>query len=412
MSNHRIEHCLCCGSNQLQSVLDLGVQPPANSYSKDADTVIKPHPLGLNVCLDCWHSQLSYCVDRREIFDQYADVSGTSRTLTQFFEWFANALVNALPSQARVLELAANDGSLIREMQKQGLECVGVDPALNIVETACAQGLPILCGYWPDATPNVEGLFDAIICMNVLAHVDDPLAFLKGCTTKLKPNGIILIQPSQARMFENGEFDTIYHEHISFFNTNSMEQLARRADLKLVGTALVKVHGDSPIYCLQHAELSDCSSAMNAFKQGTFAIDEDLRNYEQSIKLFEYTTYERFRNQALDVIKTVKTTVEEYRALNYDIVFVGAAAKAMTLLNAAEIKPDFFLDESPHKIGLYAPGCGNLIEPLTAAKKGKRPALFVLSAWNFRYELTEKLLAVGVPENSKFYAYFPKPHFI
>ena len=412
MLNHWIKNCLCCGSDKLEIVLDLGTQPPANSYSKDASITIEQYPLGLNVCMVCWHSQLSYCVDRQVLFDQYAYVSGTSRTLVHFFEWFAHALGRTIPAQGRVLELAANDGSLIREMQKHNLECVGIDPAANIVACAREQGLPIECGYWPEASSKVSGDFDAIICMNVLAHVDDPLAFLQGCIGRLKPGGVVLVQPSQARMFENGEFDTIYHEHISFFNTSSMAQLAQRAGLKLVGAALVRIHGDSPVYFLQHADLDQASVNTEAFRHGTFAIDDDLYNYEQKVRLFEYQTYMNFRAQALSVIENVRHTVAEYSSKGYAIVFVGAAAKAMTLLNAAGIKPEMFLDESPHKIGLYAPGCGTRIYALVAASDSQRPALFVLSAWNFRYELTEKLRTLGVPVGSKFYSYFPTAHFI
>lgn len=151
MSSYTITNCLCCGGANLRMALDLGMQPPANSYTESAAERVEEFPLGLNVCQDCWNSQLSYCVDRQQIFDQYAYVSGTSKTLTQFFAWFSGALARSLPAGGRVLELAANDGSLIREMQRAGLECVGVDPAANITAQAQAAGLPVLCGYWPQA---------------------------------------------------------------------------------------------------------------------------------------------------------------------------------------------------------------------------------------------------------------------
>jgi SAM-dependent methyltransferase len=412
MSNYTITRCLCCDSDTLESVLDLGQQPPANSYSVDAGVVVPPHPLGLNRCTQCWHSQLSFCVDRQEIFDRYAYVSGTSRTLTQFFSWFAHALASIVPPAGRVLELAANDGSLIREMQKRGLECVGVDPARNIVETARSQGLPVHCGYWPEAAQDVQGEFDAIVCMNVVAHVDDPMSFLAGCAAKLRRGGVVIVQPSQARMFENGEFDTIYHEHISFFNSRSMDRLARRVGLKLAGTALFKVHGDSPVYFLRHADLPEDMPSLDAFRQGEFGIDEDLLAYERRIALFERSTYDRFRTRALEVIHDLRGTVETHRARDFEIVFVGAAAKAMTVLNAAGIRPDRLLDESPLKVGLHAPGCGQQVEGLDVVRQLTRPALFVLSAWNFRLELAQKLRERGVPEGSVFYAYFPHAHWL
>jgi SAM-dependent methyltransferase len=409
MSNHVLNRCLCCDSFDLRLVLDLGVQPPANSYAPTADEHIEAFPLGLNVCSNCWHAQLTYCVDRQQIFDRYAYVSGTSTTLSRFFAWFADALSRAIKPGARTLELAANDGSLIREMQRKGLNCVGVDPAANIVEQAQHAGLPVFCGYWPQACEQVDGLFDAIVCMNVVAHVEDPLAFLVGCRQKLAKGGVVLVQPSQARMFENSEFDTVYHEHISFFNTNSMSKLAERAGLKLADAFLVKIHGDSPVYVLQHADETQSPDVKAAFASGDFAIDEDLYAYEHRVGLYNWATYDHFGVDAGRIIRSVRSTVKEYAQRGFDVVFVGAAAKAMTVINAAEIKPAHFLDENPMKIGLYAPGCGALIEPLEAVSTLKKPTLFILSAWNFRHELATKLRARGVPDGSIFYSYFPTP---
>jgi SAM-dependent methyltransferase len=310
---------------------------------------------------------------------------------------------------ARVLELAANDGSLIRHLQMAGFECAGVDPAVNIVMKAQDEGLPIHCGYWPDFASQLDGEFDAIICMNVVAHVDDPLGFLIGCKDKLAAGGIILVQPSQARMFENCEFDTIYHEHLSFFNTNSMSNLARRAGLRLVESLLVKIHGDSPIYVLQHQDAAHSPCIRTAFSSAEFLLDDDVVEYENRIKLYHRETYTSFSNQARQIITSLIKVVSESQNNGYDVVFVGAAAKAMTVINAAGIKPKVFLDENPLKIGFYAPGCGALIGALEVVRTFDKPTLFIMSAWNFRYELAAKLRKLGVPEGSKFFAYFPKP---
>jgi SAM-dependent methyltransferase len=412
MASYQLTHCLCCTSNDLKLVLDLGSQPPANSYTSTAKDIVASFPLGLNICNQCWHAQLTFCVDRQEIFDRYAYVSGTSSTLGQFFNWYAKALVRVLPANARVLELAANDGSLIKEMQRAGLECIGVDPASNIVEKAREQGLPIVCGYWPEAAEDVPGKFDAIVCMNVVAHVDKPFEFLQCCKNKLAPKGIILVQPSQARMFENDEFDTIYHEHISFFNTSSITQLAARAGLKLSDAFMVKIHGDSPVYVLQHAEETDGITVHDAFSSGDFAISENLFSYEQRVNIYNNATYDHFRVNAQAIINGLISTVDDYLTKGFAVAFVGAAAKAMTIINAAGIKPTLFLDENPMKIGLHAPGCGSLIEPLNACKSLSQPTLFILSAWNFRHELTAKLRACGVPEGSVFYSYFPRPEIL
>jgi len=409
LSNHIVKNCLCCGADDLKLVLDLGVQPPANSYTRTTVEKVQEYPLGLNVCGRCWHAQLSFCVDRQEIFDRYAYLSGTSGTLNRYFKWFAASLASRLPSGARVLELAANDGSLIKEMQAVGLDCVGVDPARNIVEKAQAEGLPIVCGYWPSSADQVPGQFDAIVCMNVVAHVENPGAFIGACRAKLKPGGVLLVQPSQARMFGNHEFDTCYHEHISFFNTRSMGKLAESVGLKLVATALVKIHGDSPIYMLCCPEAPAKASMLGAFRDGDFAIAEDLRDYEIHIRLFEWGTYDAFCSHAKAVVKSLGEEVDRRREQGFEVVFVGAAAKAMTVVNVGGIRPDRFLDESLLKIGLHAPGIGTLIEGLDACQQITRPAFFVITAWNFRQELAAKLRSLGVPQGSVFYSYFPKP---
>jgi SAM-dependent methyltransferase len=392
--------------------MDLGKQPPANSFTRNKLDKVEEYPLGLNVCRRCWHAQLSFCVDRQEIFDRYAYISGTSGTLNRFFKWFASCLAEHLPTSARVLELAANDGSLIKEMQAAGIDCIGVDPARNIVEKAQAEGLPIVCGYWPEAAVQLSGQFDVIVCMNVLAHVEDPKAFIEACRTKLKPGGILLIQPSQARMFGNHEFDTCYHEHISFFNTRSISVLAESVGLRLVSSALVKIHGDSPIFMLCHPDAPAEASLLNAFRHGDFAIAEDLPEYENKIQLFDWTTYDAFCIHANAVVQSLAKEVSHRREQGFEVVFVGAAAKAMTVVNAGDIRPDRFLDESHLKIGLYAPGIGTLIEGLEVCQQLTRPTFFVITAWNFRQELAAKLRVLGVPQGSIFYSYFPTPEIL
>jgi len=390
-------------------VLDLGMQPPANSYTRTEDETVEEYPLGLNVCESCWHAQLTFCVDRQRIFDHYAYVSGTSSTLKRFFKWFATSLAAHLPVCARVLEIAANDGSLIKQMQDAGIDCIGIDPARNIVEKAQSEDLPVVCGYWPSASDKVPGQFDAIVCMNVVAHVDDPKTFINACREKLKPGGVLLVQPSQARMFGNYEFDTCYHEHISFFNTRSINVLAQSVGLKLVGTAIVRIHGDSPIYLICHQDATANPALLAAFSEGEFAIAEDLSDYEVKIRLFDWAIYDKFRAYANSVVQALAEQVANRREQGFTVVFVGAAAKAMTVVNAGRIRPDRFLDENPLKIGLRAPGIGTVIESIEVCREIKQRAFFVITAWNFRDELALKLRATGLPHGSVIYSYFPRP---
>jgi SAM-dependent methyltransferase len=410
MSHRFLTECLCCGSSDLRRVIDLGVQPPANSYASKPHDDIPHYPLGLNRCGSCWHAQLTFCVDRRDIFDHYAYVSGTSSTLDRFFSWFSEKLSECYPTGARILEPAANDGSLVKHLMVRHFDVAGVDPARNIVDLARARGLPITCGYWPDVQNEIGGTFDVIICMNVVAHVDDPKNFVSACLGRLNPGGVLIIQPSQARMFENGEFDTIYHEHISFFNMRSMAKLAKSAGLCLYGAALVAVHGDSPVYFLGLPDSPPpIESLVAAFSAGEFGIPENLSQYEEEIGLYEARTYIDFERKAHGVLHDLVKTVETFRAQGHKIAFVGAAAKAFTVVNACSVRPDHFLDEAPMKIGKYAPGIGCLIERLDTVRSFTEPTLFVITAWNFRKELKRKLRDFGLPAGSVFYSYFPQP---
>lgn len=411
--NHKyLESCLCCGSHKLRTVLDLGDQPLANSYSTTPDAVLPTYPLQINVCAHCWNAQQAFCVDRAEIFSNYAYVSGTSGTLQRYFEWFAQRLAAALPAGAAMLEIAANDGSFLKRAQAHGLACLGIDPAQNIVEGAQAAGLPILCGFWPGAAEDIAERFDAIVCMNVVAHVDDPLSFVRAGRDRLKPGGVILIQPSQARIFGNGEFDTCYHEHVSFFNTRSIAALAEKLGLALYGTALVNIHGDSPLFILGHRDAPPHAALLTTFHEGEFAINEALEEYDARIRLFDWSTYEAFAQKTRAVLDNLTQLVQAYRDKGYEIVCVGAAAKAMTVINASGIRPDRFLDESPLKIGTYAPGSGAPVDSLARCADIGRPALFVVTAWNFREELVAKMKRFGAPADSVFYSYFPTPNFI
>jgi len=145
-----------------------------------------------------------------------------------------------------------------------------------------------------------------------------------------------------------------------------------------------------------------------AFSAGEFGIRENLPRYEEKIGLYEAETYVRFERKAKEMLHDLVKTVADFRAQGHKIAFVGAAAKALTVINACGVRPDHFLDEAPMKIGKYAPGIGTLIERLDTAKSFTEPTLFVITAWNFRKELKGKLLAYGLPAGSAFYSYFPQ----
>jgi hypothetical protein len=172
----------------------------------------------------------------------------------------------------------------------------------------------------------------------------------------------------------------------------------------------VAVHGDSPVYFLGLPDSPPpIESLVAAFSAGEFGIPENLSQYEEEIGLYEARTYIDFERKAHGVLHDLVKTVETFRAQGYKIAFVGAAAKAFTVVNACSVRPDHFLDEAPMKIGKYAPGIGCLIERLDTVRSFTEPTIFVITAWNFRKELKRKLRDFGLPAGSVFYSYFPQP---
>jgi len=408
MTGRVLNECLCCGSKALVKYLDLGIQPLANNFVSLEEPKPEAFPLELVRCESCWHSQLSFIVDRDFIFDHYLYVSGTSKTLQSYFDWLAVTLSKVLGPSAKVLELAANDGSLVEALLGRGIDAIGLDPAANVVNIAKEKGLPIKVGYWPEVESAFEGSFDLILCLNVLAHVDKPLSFLHACRKKLSHGGAVLIQTSQARMFEFGQFDTCYHEHVSFFNLNSIRVLAEKAGLTLIGGCITQIHGDSQVFVLSNEAQSGLGhSILEGLAVGSFAVCETLDDLERRIAVYAKPTYESFASDANNLIALFRTTIDFYRDEGFAVAFVGAAAKGITFLNAAGITGDYFLDEAELKIGKLVPGMNLLVSSLDFVATVNNKTLFVITAWNFSDELLLKLKNFGVPKGSRFLTYFP-----
>jgi 2-polyprenyl-3-methyl-5-hydroxy-6-metoxy-1,4-benzoquinol methylase len=389
-----IRTCLACGQNSTRQLLDLGEQPLANSYRKINDTSPEnTYPLTLMLCESCKHCQLSVAVNPSILYENYFYVSNTTTTLMANFKDFAEFLAAKKP-KSRVLDIAANDGSFVKILIEKGLRAEGVDPAKNLVDKAQQQGLPLHLGFWnQDLAKEFAGCFDFITAMNVLAHVGDPLNFLEGCHTALKDNGSIYIQTSQAYMINRGEFDTIYHEHHSFFNTQSLQRLAKRAGLYVVGGEYVEIHGTSYRWELKK------------FEEGS---PVHLIEDETARGIYRIETYERFSKIALERAATTFTIVDQARSDGFIISAYGAAAKAHTFFNFAGIYPDIVVDENDLKQQHLSPGSGVLIQDPKILSTIAEPIQHIVSAWNFANEIKSKIDILR--PNSKgdyFLQYFP-----
>lgn len=388
--------CLACGSNDLVLELSLGNQPLANNFKED--TAEEDHyPLAVNRCQHCFHLQLTHVVDPAIIYRNYSYVSGTSQTYQDYMWWFAKWCREYSDKwRGAVLDIGCNDGTQLDYFQKLGYKTYGVDPAENLYATSTGKGHQVVCGFWnEESIGNLDNRkFDIVVAQNAFAHNPDPLAYLKLLSPLLSDNGLFFIQTSQADMVRNGEFDTIYHEHVNFYNVNSMNELCRRAGMYLIDVIKTPIHGTSYVFVVSN------KNSNPEHVKNLVAMENDL---------LQQKTYTRWANTAKNLTDEFLKKCETFREQGYELVGYGAAAKGNTLLNYAGVSLDFIIDDNPLKQGKFSPGLSIPIVGIGELDKfANKKILFVPLAWNVYTEIKNKILARRQNTNDRFIRYFPE----
>ena len=388
---HKQERCLCCDSSDLELLLDLNNQPLANSYHTN-DLFLPEYPLGVNLCKKCYHIQLTHIVNPDLLFKDYLYVSGTSQTMRDHFEWFSNFVIEYANPKS-VLDIACNDGSQLDCFKNKGIETFGIDPAENLYNLS-SKNHNVICDYFNKDSYNRK--FDVIVAQNVFAHNKNHKKFLDDCSNIMHDDSYLFIQTSQAEMVQNNQFDTIYHEHVSFFNSNSMNELAKRTDLNLIDIIKTSIHGISYLFVFSKKNINKY-------------LVENLIDVERTRGLLSNKLYDEYKQNIQSVVKDFKNTINEYKDKGFKIVGYGAAAKGMTFLNFADTTLDIIIDDNPLKQNLYTPGTNILIKSVDYIKtyKPEEKILYVPLAWNFYNEIKERILKVRDNSNDLFLKYFP-----
>ena len=395
MPYRRIVECVACGSNDLRKILDLKTQPLANDYRIEKSDRQK-FPLQLNLCLTCTHSQLSVSINQELLFVDYQYVSGTSETLSNYFNSLRDRIIQTHGEIGKLLDIGSNDGTFLEKFQGTKWRTIGVDPAVNLVPDAISRGVKTIPAFFTeDLTEFLAKDFDAVVAMNVFAHTSEPARILMGVSKILSSTGKLYIQTSQADMFINHEFDTVYHEHISFFNVRSMKALLSRTGWNLVDVEIVNIHGNSYLWKIEKS-----SNGGDQFSP--------REEFEKENGLYDQRTYDSFAAKVNSIVKGVLDIVESSRKQGYLVASYGAAAKGNTFLNYAEINLDFIFDDTPYKIGKYAPAGNNRVSSPTLMSSIEEKILFVIPAWNFKEEILGKIRHLRPNGKDLALAYFPK----
>ena len=442
--------CPVCGSHNLQLTLDLQHQPLANDFYKTTQESLscERHPLQLVRCRTCNHLHLSQLVSRKRLFSDYLYVSGTSATLQKHFEWLATHIAAAVERERplhggggrreegassyrrrTVLELACNDGSQLDAFKRLGWRTYGVDPAANIVPTAVAKGHHVKVGFWgaqdvwpPADEPAIE--LDAIVAQNVLAHVPSPVNFLRDCAKAMGRHTLLYIQTSQCHMHEEGQFDTAYHEHLSFFTAHSFRKAADLAGLNVTGWQVVPIHGQSCLVTFKKLHHVNGGGGQSSSSDALHLALQPRLQEEAQLGLLDDLFYEKYQARAGVTASWIEKQLEQLRVAGYRLGGYGAAAKGMVLLHfllgrgKAASHLEFVVDDAPMKQGTYCPGTTIPVKPLAhvssiLADDPHTPLALVVFAWNFWPEIALRLQA-SLKSNRRIIAIlpFPTPHVV
>ncbi|MDZ4863055.1 MAG: class I SAM-dependent methyltransferase [Gemmatimonadota bacterium] len=386
--HHVRRDCRACGGGRLTQFVDLGPQPLANSLPRSPAEFATElfFPMGVYLCEDCGLVQLVDVIDPELLFRDYVYVTGTSDTIAAHNVGYARTVVQllALTGKDLVVEVASNDGSLLSRFQTHGVRTLGVEPARNIAAIARAAGIETISEFFNEAAgPAIRashGPAKVVIGNNVLAHVDEPVGFLRGAAALLEEDGLVITEVPYLREFvDRLEYDTVYHEHLCYFSVSALMRLAERAGLSIIRVDHVPVHGGSiRMYAAKRARHPQHAPAVQALAAAELA--DGL------------TTLSRFQRFATDVSRqreALRALLTRLKAEGRTVAGYGAPAKGNTQLNYCGITTDLMawtVDKSPHKVGRYIPGTHQPILP-AAELLARQPDYTVILAWNFAEEI-------------------------
>ena len=375
----------------MKNVLNLNKQPLANSYLKNLKTEEKKYELKVNACLNCSHLQLSIAVDPKKIYKNYDYLSGTTKTYLNYMEEFYNFCIKKSSKFVfkNILDIGCNDGSQLDVFKRNNFKTFGIDPAKNIFKISSKKH-KIYCDFFnKKIVKKINKKFDLIIFQNSFAHNPNPYNLLLDIKKLMHDKSTLIIQTSQADMCKNKEFDTVYHEHINFFNINSMYQLTKRAKLTLHDVVKKSIHGTSYLFVIKP------SASSNKIKK--LLINESYLNY---------SFYKKWGNYCSVNIKKIQKKIKEIKKKEI-IIGYGAAAKANTFLNFSKINLDFVIDDNKFKQNKYCPGSKIPIKSRNLLKKINNDLYILPLAWNFYKEIKARVKKLRPKKNDKFILCFP-----
>jgi SAM-dependent methyltransferase len=385
--------CMFCATPLRHTFADLGMSPLCESYVPEAMlNHMEPfYPLHVYVCEKCFLVQLEEYVSPKEIFTEYAYFSSYADSWVEHMRRYAELVSErfGLGKESFVVEVASNDGYLLQHFVKKGVPVLGIEPAANVARVAVEKGVPTLVAFFGEQTARqlvAEGKKADLICgANVLAQVPKPNDFVKGLQILLKPQGVITIEfPHLLRLMAENQFDTIYHEHFSYFSFVTAEKIFAAQGLTLFDVEEISTHGGSLRIYARHAD--DSSKPMSARAR-------EMRQREIDGGFLRLERYASFGEQVKETKRKLVEFLIDTKRAGKSIVGYGAPGKGNTLLNYCGIRTDFIdftVDRSTYKQGKFLPGTHIPIRHPDHIREVK-PDYVLILPWNFKDEIVQQM---------------------
>jgi len=390
--------CRFCDNAMDNPFLDLGSAPPSNAYL-GASALQKPEqyfPLRLHVCKECWLVQTEDFLEADTLFiDSYAYFSSTSKVWLRHAEQYANDIVQrlGLNQDSLVIEVGSNDGYLLKKFSDKGIPSLGIEPTASTAEAAKKLGLDVLGEFFGSdlgrKLANDGKSADLIVGNNVYAHVPDIMDFTVGLKNALKPGGTITLEfPHLARLLQDKQFDTVYHEHFSYLSLFTTIKIFRAAGLKILHVDKIPTHGGSlRVFGALRNDPRDISPSVSK-----------ILAEEASMDLQDMGPYRKFQQEVNRVKDDFLSFLIKIKKRGQTIAGYGAAAKGNTLLNYAGVKPDllpFVCDAAPSKQNTFLPGSRIPVLSPDALLEAK-PDYVLILPWNIAEEIKNDLRSQGL----------------
>ena len=388
--------CRFCSAPVEESFADLGASPLANDYLEPEDLIRAEtfYPLHARVCSHCFLVQLPEVARPEEIFSEYAYFSSYSESWLDHARRYVETMTDrlGLGEDDRVVEIASNDGYLLRWFRDRGIPVLGIEPAANVAAAAENAGIPTRVRFFGEEVARElvdEGVrADLLVGNNVLAHVPDLNDFVRGLALLLAPGGALTLEfPHLQRLVEEGQFDTIYHEHYCYFSFGTAVEVLGTHGLTVFDVEELPTHGGSLRIFARHREQEEPRTRA--------AVDELLQR-EQRAGYRSLDLYRSFASRVRKAKRRLLRFLLEAKEEGASIVGYGAPAKGNTLLNYCGVGPDlldYTVDRSPHKQGLFLPGTRIPIHPPERIFE-TRPDLVWILPWNLTEEIREQMSGV------------------